>query len=253
MEHHPLRAARVVDAEAALAERLDPRRQRPGRPRERGAHPRAREHGLPGRVERHQVERQARRQHAVRRLRIHVEVELGRRRDVPGHVHRAAHRDDAPDERQRAGVGLEREGEVRQWAERDEGEQPLQAAGRVHDQRDGVRQDRRPRGLGPVREVGEAVLAVVAGGRDERAGERPRGSRRDRGRRGGPAQREQAEDVGGRDLDGHVARHRRDRLDAELAGAPREQQGERVVDARVRVDQDGDQGISWRRAGIILE
>ncbi|OGL12774.1 MAG: hypothetical protein A3I14_17265 [Candidatus Rokubacteria bacterium RIFCSPLOWO2_02_FULL_73_56] len=252
MQHHALRAAGVVDAEAPLAERLDPRRERPRRPGERGAHPGAREHGLAARVERHQVERQARRQHAVRRLGVHVEVELGRRRDVPGHVHRAAHRDHAPDERQRAGVGLERERQVRERAEGDDGEEPLQAPGRLDDQLDRVRQDRRPLGLRPVREVRETVLAVVAGRGHERAGERARRALADGGRRVGPAQREQPEEVRGRGGDGDVARDGGDRLHAELGGTPREQQGERIVDARVRVDQDGDQGISRHPAGIIL-
>ena len=238
MQHHALRAARVVDAERAVAERGDPRGERPGRAREGLLQARARQHRLAGRVERDEVEREPGGEDPVRRLGIHVHVELGGRRDVARHVHGAAHRHDAADELHRRRVRLERERQVRHGPERDDRQEALLPPGAVEDQRHGggelAAAHRRP-----VVEVAEAVRAVVARSRHELPGERLGRADRDHRRRVGLAQGEEPADVRGGLLDRHVPRDRRDHLDDDLRRVPRGEERERVVDPGVGVDEQG--------------
>ena len=239
MEHEPLCAARVVEPEAALAERHDAVDERARFAPERRLQTGARQDGLARRVEGHEVQGQARGEHPVGGLGVHVHVELRRRRDVAGHVHGAAHRDDAADQAYRAGVRLERQREVGQGPERDERQQPLQPPRVFDDHAHRVGLERRLLGLGPVREVAETVLAVVALGGEEGARERLGGAHGDHGARRRLAQSEQAEDVDRPLLHGNVAGDRGDRLHADLRRAPAHQERERVVDPGIGVDQDG--------------
>jgi hypothetical protein len=253
VKRHPRLAIGVGDPESALAERLDTPGERARRPRQRGAHARARQDCLARRVKRHDVERQPGREDAMRCLGIDVHVELGRRRHVAGHVHGAAHGDDTSDLPHGRRVFLERQCHVREGAERDQRQLSPIPPGRVDHDADGAR--RLLQGLGgwPVGEITEPVLAVVARRRAQRPGQRAGGPRRrDRARRG-PAERQQAREVRVGRGDGNVSGDRRDELDPDLGRAPGEEQGERVVDAGVGVDQDGRQGISSRCSLIILE
>jgi hypothetical protein len=77
------------------------------------------------------------------------------------------------------------------------------------------------------------------GGGSERLPERGGGAPRHAGPVTGPRDIDKAKDVGGGQVHGDVAGHRRDGLDAEAGSAPGEEQGEGVVDAGIGVDQDG--------------
>jgi len=94
------------------------------------------------------------------------------------------------------------------------------------------------------------TLIVVGGGP---TGVELAGALADGGRRVGPAQREQPEEVRGRGGDGDVARDGGDRLHAELGGTPREQQGERIVDARVEDGQLDDADLTLKNIAQIKE
>ena len=90
-----------------------------------------------------------------------------------------------------------------------------------------------------VRKVGpvEPGLAVHLGGDAERADERPVGALRDRDL-GAAGELEHAQRVGGRLRDGLVAGDGRDRAQLELGRGEREQKRDRVVVARVAVEDD---------------
>jgi hypothetical protein len=253
VKRHARLAIGVGNPEAPLAERLDARRDRPRRPRQRGAHARARQHRLARRVKGDDVEREPGREDAVRRLGIDVHVELGRRGHVAGHIHGATHGDDAADLPDGRRVFLERERHVREGTQGDQRQLSSVPPGGVDDDADGAGRLVQGRRRRPVREVAEPVLTVVARRRVQRSGQRAGRSRRhDRSRRR-PAERQEAGDVRVGRGDGNVPRNRRDDLDPDLGRAPGEEQGERVVDSGIGVDQDGRQGISSRWSLIILE
>ena len=68
-----------------------------------------------------------------------------------------------------------------------------------------------------------------------------------------PAKRQETGDVRVGRGDRNVPGDRRDRVDPDLGRAPGKEQGERVVDSGIGVDQDRRQGISSRCSLIILE
>ena len=162
-------------------------RRRAGRrrrtPRSRSACA-SRHQRLVGDVEPDHRHGQAAPEDAPGRLRVDVDVELGRRRDV-SLGDRAAHDHDALDVLRRLRVPGQEERDVR---ERPTGTSVTGAVA----SRGCARRGSRPRAARPGRpaargSVGavEAGLAVDVGGDEELAGERPIGARRDRARRPG--------------------------------------------------------------------
>ena len=85
----------------------------------------------------------------------------------------------------------------------------------------------------------QAGLAVRVGRDDELAHERPVGAGRD-GEVGSSGELEHAEGIGGDLVERLVPGDGRDAEDLELGAGEREQEGDRVVLARVAVDEDGD-------------
>ena len=199
-------------------------RRHGSRPRaQRALELRARHRGPTGRVERHEVQREARVQHARRRLGVDVDVELRRRRHVAPDVHRPAHRDDAPDPSHRRGIGFAGQGDVGQRPESDE-RQPGAVVPRLfHEELDRTRWPRPGLDLRPVAEGAQAVGAVITLGRLERARERRLGARGDERPRLRAAQGEQAEQVDRALAERDVAGHRRDRLHPHPRRSPRQE------------------------------
>ena len=173
----------------------------------------------------------------ARGLRVHPDVELGGRRPVPL-ADGAAHQADVPDLRCQRRRREQQLGDVRERARRD--------------QRHGLRRrlERRPqereRTLGPdlgarlgqVRAV-EPALAVHVVRDLERPHQR---CRRARGHRhvGPIEQREHPQRVARRLAQADVAAHGRDAEDVELGAREGQGDGERVVVARVAVEQHRD-------------
>ena len=180
--------------------------------------------------------RQAAPEHAPRSLRVDVDVELGRRRHVP-FGDRAAHDHDALEGRRLLRVTGQKEGDVGQWADRDERDRPLGAEDVLGQEVDGVLRDRLALRLRERRPV-EPGLAVNVVGDEELPGERPVGARGD-GHVAPAHELEHAERVRGRLLERLVAGDGRDAEELELRAGEREQEGDRVVMARVAVEHDG--------------
>ncbi len=208
---------------------------------------RLREHHPARHVERHQLHREPGLEHRRGRLRIHVEVELGGRRDVAGHRDRAAHDHDAAGPAEPPGVLLEGERQVGQRPQGHDGQLGSPAICRVQNHfrsrphLNGVGRLRvagLPVGLDEALEVAEPVLAMHLVRGDQRPLERGRGAAGERRRRIGRGDREDAAGVRGRAIHRDVAGDGGDGLDARVGRAQGEQDRQRVVDAGVGVDQE---------------
>jgi hypothetical protein len=94
-------------------------------------------------------------------------------------------------------------------------------------------------GLSHAAEVAKAVLAVDVGCCQERAGERGGGAPRHPRTASGAHDVEDAKGIAGGEVDLDIARHRGDGLHGDLGRAESQEDGERVVDAGIGVDEDG--------------
>src|SRR4051794_3189689 len=193
------------------------------------------EKGLVGDVEPDHRDVDSTREDAVRGFRIRPDVELRRGRDV-ALGDGAAHQDDAGDALPDAGVAGEEEGNIGQRPHGDEDDAVALLEGRS-DEVDRVPcggPDLRGRQVGPV----EAGLAVDMGCRPLLTDERPVAAdvHRDVG---AVDVLEDLERVGGRLLEGLVARDRGDTEHLHLGRGEREQERDGVVVAGIGVEDDG--------------
>jgi hypothetical protein len=186
-------------------------------------------------------------EHLRRRLRIDEEVELGGRADVAGHRDGAAHDHDAAGPREPSRIPGERGGQIGERSEGHHGQLGAPPIDRVQNHFGGRSRLNGRERLGiarpPVRldepvEVPEPILAVDVAGGDQRAPERGFGPPGDRRHRVGGAHREDTAGVGGGPVDRYVAGDHGDRLDARLRRGQGEEDGQRVVDAGIGVDQE---------------
>ena len=210
--------------------------ERPGRAR--GAEPldvRRHHQRLVGDVEADHRHRHAAVEDAPRRLGVDVDVELGRRGDVPL-GDRAAHDHDPLHVLGRLGVVRQEERDVRQRADRDERDRPGRAEDPLGEEVDRVLLDRCALRVGQARPV-EPGLAMDVGGDEELAGERPVGAGCDV-HVPTADELEDAQGVRRRLLERLVPGDRRDAQEVELRAREREQERDRVVVPRVAVEQD---------------
>ncbi len=192
------------------------------------------EDGLVRHVEPDHRHVQPAREHALGRLGVGPDVELGRRRHV-ALGDRSAHHDDALEAV--AAVRVEQERDVRQRARGHEGHGSLARADALHEEADSVLRDGRRTRCRKGRPV-EAAVAVDVRRDGELARER-------RGGAGGhrhvatPDELEHADRVRGRLLERLVPVGRRDAEQLELRAREREEKRDRVVVPRVAVEENG--------------
>ena len=179
-----------------------------------------------------------------------MQVELRRRRHVAGHVDGAPHDDEATDAPERDAVARQRERDVGERAQRDEGQWLARTTQGVEDEVGAIEVRQRRLDRRPVEEAAEAVVAVVALSRHQRARQRPGRTLGDHGDGRRPPQRQQAKEVTGGVGHLHVAGHGGEAGQAAPGRAPGVQQGQGVVDARVGVDQ-GEHGIPFCHGTVI--
>ena len=172
-----------------------------------------------------------------RGLGVHPDVELGGRRPVPL-PHGAAHEADVPDLRRQGGCREQQLGDVRQRTGRDQRHGlRCRLERRPQERERPLRTDLRA-GLGQVRAVEPALPVHVV--RDlERAHQRRRGARRDR--HVGPVEQGEHPQRVARGLaQADVAADGRDAEDVELGAREGQGDGERIVVARVAVEEHRD-------------
>ena len=90
------------------------------------------------------------------------------------------------------------------------------------------------------------------GGGDERPLERGGGASSHSWGPSGPDDVEDAEHIGGPELDGDIAGHRGDGLHRDLGRGKGKEHGQGVIDARIGVDEDGRRQLTPRAAVRII-
>ena len=187
--------------------------------------------------------------------------DAGGRRDVARHRHRSAHHDDAGGLGQAPSITPERQGDVGERSQGDHHETPGEAIRRLENQIGPVQHLKGMRGLwvpGPpvglteAAEVAETVVTVDMGRRDERAHERGVGAPRHSRTVAGARHVEDAEGVGGAEVDLDIARHRGDGLHRDFGRVESQENGKGVVDAGIGVDEDGNGQLTLRNGLRII-
>ncbi len=205
------------------------------------------EDDLAGHVERHEFERQSGLEHHRGAFRVDVEVELRSGGDVARHGDGAPHDDNPGDLPQALGVPLGGLREVGEGAKGDNDQVLPEAIGHFENQigpvgRLKVVRDRRIAwatvGFDEAIEVTQPVVTVDVAGRDEGSLERRGLSSGGPRHRLGPDDVQNAEDVVYGLVDRDIAGDHGDGLDGRARRGKRQQQRERIVDARVGVDQE---------------
>ena len=190
-------------------------------------------------------------EHPLCRLRVGPDVELGRRRAVP-FADRTAHHHEPL--RPRVRMQRAKQPDVRQRPGRDERQLAVAAAKLLGEEVDSVLVARLRARRGQVGAV-ETRLAVHVSGDVARPDERLVGARVD-GDVGATGKLEHLERVRGRLVDRLVSGDRRDRDELELGRGQREQDRNRVVVARVAVEDDRRRGhlssMPERETGLIV-
>ncbi|EGE55816.1 hypothetical protein RHECNPAF_850054 [Rhizobium etli CNPAF512] len=189
-------------------------------------------------VERHHHDRHARAEDDVGGLRIDIDVELGRRRDVAALEEAAAHHHQFADARDDVGRLLEGHADIGERPERAERHRACRLlAQRLDDEIDGMGRLQRHHRLGERGSV-EAGLAVHMLRRHQLAGNRPVGTGEDLRLRPAAKLADDAR-IAARQRKRHIAGDRRDPQHLQLIGAAEGQHdGGRVVLAGIRVDDD---------------
>ena len=170
----------------------------------------------------------------MRRFGIERDVELRRRRDVAVRGHRAAHDDQACDATHQRRIQLQRERDVRQRAERDDDQSPGMFV------REAKQRERRMLAFGHalrrfVLGVAEPIAAVHVGRVARRMQQGRSGAGEDR--RAAAHHVAQLQRVAHRVHDADVARRDRQADHLVVGRIEGHQQGERVVDAGVGIDE----------------
>ena len=252
--HAPVPLLRL-EVEAVGGEILDKAGRGPPVTRERCAEVSRGENHPSGYVQGDQLYGQSRGEDRRGGLGVHVDVELGGGGDIAGHRHGSAHHDDPGSLGQAPAVTLERQGDIGQRSEGDDHETPGEAISRLENQIGPVQHLKGMRGLWVAKptvrlteatEVSETVVTVEMGRGDQRADQRAGGAPGHARALVGARHVEDAESVGGAEVDPDVARHRGDGLHGDLGRAEGQQDGEGVVDAGIGVDENGSGQLTPR-------
>ena len=235
----PARCARASEVTQGTGKGCSVAAQRIAHQRPAQAHP-------PGHVERNEGDPHPGREYPIRGDRVDVEIELRGRGHVARLLDRATHDDQPPDPPHRVRVRIECPREVGERPERGDGERLAVLARLGHDRvRGGPTDWLRPVARGKERsavtveqvgETGQPVFAVHVRRSNQPAAKGTRRAAHQAGRFVGIEEREQAACVVGRCAHAGVAGDGGHELHAQLRGAQRQHDCERVVDARVGVD-----------------